>query len=95
MSIAKKIPMNFKTMEQVDVPRGRDGKHKDIVTQILSDLDQMEPGRAIKVPLAGLKDSKENVRSALNRATRKDGREVATASDENFLYVWNEEKEGR
>ena len=87
--------MNFKTMEQIDVPRGRDGKHKDIVTQILSDLDQMEPGRAIKVPLAGLKDSKENVRSALNRATRKGGREVATASDENFLYVWNEEKDAK
>ena len=93
MSTVKKLPMNFKTMEQIDVPRGRDGKHKDIVTQILSDLDQMEPGRAIKVPLAGLKDSKENVRSALNRATRKGGREVATASDENFLYVWNEEKD--
>jgi predicted lactoylglutathione lyase len=42
------------------------------------------------VPLADLADSKEKVRSALNRATRKGGRHVATASDENFLYVWNE-----
>jgi len=29
------------------------------------------------------------VRSALNRATRKARRNVATATDEDFLYVWN------
>jgi hypothetical protein len=41
------------------------------------------------VPLGELAESKEKVRSALNRATRKAGRDVATASDANFLYVWN------
>jgi hypothetical protein len=35
---------------------------------------------AIKVPLAELAESKEEVRSALNRATRKAGRKVATAA---------------
>jgi hypothetical protein len=45
--------------------------------------------RGLQVPLAELGDTKENVRSALNRATRKSGRDVATATDENFLYVWN------
>ena len=42
------------------------------------------------MPLAQLTESKENVRAALNRATRKSGRSVATASDATFLYVWNE-----
>jgi hypothetical protein len=37
-----------------------------------------------------LTESKEKVRSALNRATRKANRTVATASDANFLYVWTE-----
>jgi len=82
--------MNFKTMQQADVPQGRNGKHKEIVTQILSDLDQIEPGVALKVPLAELAESKERVRSALNRATHKAGRSVATATDTTFLYVWNE-----
>ena len=82
--------MNFTSMAQGDVPQGRNGKHKAIVTRILSDLDQIEQGVALKVPLAQLVDSKEKVRSALNRATRKGGRTVATASDETFLYVWNE-----
>jgi len=84
------INMNFKTMQQADVPQGRNGKHKEIVTQILSDLDQVEPGVALKVPLAELAESKERVRSALNRATHKAGRSVATATDTMFLYVWNE-----
>lgn len=83
-------PMNFKTMAQLDVPQGRNGKHKGIVTKILSDLAQVSDGTALKVPLDALAESKEKVRSALNRATRKAGRRVATASDASFLYVWNE-----
>jgi hypothetical protein len=85
-----KVPMNFKTMSQGDVPQGRNGKHRQIVSKILSDLDQVQKGTALKVPLADLAEGKEKVRSALNRATRKGGRNVATASDDTFLYVWNE-----
>lgn len=84
------IPMNFATMEQTDVPQGRNGKHKEIVTKILNDLDQLPAGRALKIPLAELASSKEKVRSALNRATHKSGREVATATDGGYLYIWNE-----
>ena len=87
---SKNVPMNFKGMPQTDVPQGRNGKHKQIVTKILSDLDQVQKGVALKVPLVQLTESKEKVRSALNRATRKRGRNVATASDGTFLYVWNE-----
>ena len=87
---AKKVSMNFKTMAQGDVPQGRNAKHKQVITQILSDLDQVPSGTALKVPLAELAESKEKVRSALNRATHKGGRSVATASDATFLYVWNE-----
>ena len=82
---SKTVPMNFKGMPQVDVPQGRNGKHKAIVTKILSDLDQVRKGVALKVPLVQLAESKEKVRSALNRATRKSGRSVATASDGAFL----------
>jgi hypothetical protein len=85
----KTAPMHFRTMVQADVPQGRNGKHKQIVTTILKDLDGLKADSAIKVPLAELAESKEKVRSALNRATRKAGRKVATASDATFLYVWN------
>jgi hypothetical protein len=57
----KKVPMNFKGMPQADVPQGRKGEHKAIVTRILSDLDQVRNGVALKVPLAELTHTKEQV----------------------------------
>ncbi len=83
---------HFKTLDLGDVPRSRNGKHKVIVSLILRDLDQLKAGAALRVPLAELGDTKENVRSALNRATRSAKRNVATATDENYLYVWNASK---
>jgi hypothetical protein len=80
---------HFKTMAVVDVPRSRSGKHQKIVTAILRDLESLGESAALKIPLTELLDSKEHVHSALNRATHKSGREIATATDENFLYVWN------
>jgi hypothetical protein len=81
-------PMNFQSVLQLDVPKGRDGKHKSIVTRLLSDIEQLEPNMALKVPLSALPDTKENIRSALNRATHQKGINVATSSDAEFLYVW-------
>jgi hypothetical protein len=86
---SRAVPMHFKTMVQADVPQGRNGKHKLFVSLILKDLDKLKPGAALKVPLAELAESKEKVRSALNRATRKESRKVATATDADFLYIWN------
>ncbi len=79
---------NFESILQVDVPKGRDGKHKKIVTQILSDVDQLDPGQALKIPLSALPDSKENIRSALNRATHQRGISISTSSDADYLYLW-------
>ena len=81
-------PMKYQSIKQEDVPKGRDGKHKKIVTQLLNDIEQLEPERALKVPLEALPDSKENIRSALNRATRQHDINIATSSDSEFLYIW-------
>ena len=89
---SKVSPMNFESMAQVDVPRGRNGKHKDIVVQLLRDIGHLKGGEALKVPLANLPDTKENVRSALNRATKSQGLNVATSSDAAYLYIWICEK---
>jgi hypothetical protein len=90
MALPKKSGMNFAQMSLKDVPQGRNGKHKDIVSRILADLDRVAETGALKVPLADLPAGKEKVRAALNRATRKKGLAVATASDDAYLYVWNE-----
>jgi hypothetical protein len=78
----------FATMAQIDVPQGRNGKHKGIVSSVLAELAELKDGDALKIVLAELGDTKENVRSALNRASHKLNRPLATAADEQFLYVW-------
>jgi hypothetical protein len=85
----EKNPRSFETTARANVPLGRNGKHKTIVTRILNSLEALEPGKSLKIPLSELPDNKTNIRSALNRATRKLQRSVATASDDDFLYVWN------
>ncbi|MFZ0340430.1 MAG: hypothetical protein WAL45_20565 [Terracidiphilus sp.] len=84
----EKLETSFESIFQIDVPKGRDGKHKQIVTRLLTDIDELKPGSALKIPLEALPDSKENIRAALNRATRLRGIEVATSSDAEHLYVW-------
>jgi len=80
--------MRFESVRQADVPKGRDGKHKKMVLQLLSDISQLEDGSALKISLSELPDSKENIRSALSRATKQKEIDIATSSDEDFLYVW-------
>jgi len=79
-------------MLQIDVPKGRDGKHKQIVEVLLNDISQLENGSALKIPLADLPDTKENIRSALSRATKQRGIDIMTSSDDEYLYVWKPEK---
>lgn len=85
----EKRKRSFGTTERSNVPTGRNGKHKGITSQILDDLIGLENGKALKIPLAELPDTKVNIRSALNRASRKADKPLATAADEDFLYVWN------
>ena len=92
MPNTKPIAAHFRTLDLGDVPHSRAGKNKKIVSMILRDLDQLKNGAALRVPLADLGNTKENVRSALNRATRNAKLNVATATDESFLYVWNVSK---
>jgi hypothetical protein len=84
--------MKFQSILQVDVPKGRDGKHKQIILQILENLDRLSEGSALKIRLSELPDTKENIRSALSRAARQKNLDIATSSAEEFLYVWKSTK---
>lgn len=78
----------FESILQIDVPKGRDGKHKQIVQQLIEAIGGLKHGSALKVPLSELPDTKENIRSALSRATRQREIDIATSSDDKFLYIW-------
>jgi hypothetical protein len=84
--------MKFESMLQIDVPKGRDGKHKQIIQQLLSDIAQLRDQSALKIPIDELPDTKENIRSALSRAAHQAKIDLATSSDDGFLYVWKKEK---
>jgi len=80
----------FDTIEQMDVPQGRNGKHRRIVTSILEDVEHLKAGEAVKVPMKALGDTKENVRAALSRESKKRKLAIATAADGGYLYVWKD-----
>jgi hypothetical protein len=78
----------FQAILQNEVPKGREGKHKRIISLLLNEISRLAPGTALKVPITALPDRKENIRAALNRATRQRGLHVATSSDSGNLYIW-------
>ncbi len=81
---------DYITIERLAVPTGRNGKHNAIVKELLAKLEDLETGHALKVRLSELPDNKVNIRSALSRETRKLRKNVATAADADFLYLWNQ-----
>lgn len=78
----------FQAIRQNQIPKGREGKHKQYVSLLLNELHRVKPGLALKVPLSALPSTKANIRSALNRETHKRGLVVATSSDSANLYIW-------
>jgi len=60
--------------------------------RVLSEIEHLKPGMALKIPLSELPDSKENIRSALSRAARHKEIAIATSSNDEFLYVWKTDK---
>ena len=80
--------MKFQSVMQADVPKGRDGKHKRIITHLLNDIAHLNHGSALKIPLSQLPDTKENIRAALSRAARQADVKIATSSNDDFLYIW-------
>jgi hypothetical protein len=85
---ADPAPIVFQAIHQQEVPKGREGKHKRVISQLLKEIDQLAPHTALKVPLKALPDTKANIRAALNRASRQRGMHLATSSDSGHLYIW-------
>ncbi len=80
---------HYAAVDQSEVPKGRKGKHRKAVADILDDLSKLNSQQAVKIPLSTLNGEKmQNLRSALNRVTREKGIPVETSSDDKFLYVW-------
>jgi len=84
--------MASKNISQNDLPQGRKGKHHAIVAQLLHDIEELEPGRALKIRISELPDAMANIRSALNRASKQRNLTIETSSDDDHFYVWKPEQ---
>lgn len=82
-------PMHFSTVYLHSVPAGRRGKHNEIVGKILEDLDGLQDGTALRIPLESFGNQKlANVRAAVSRATKKRKMDIESASDGRYFYLW-------
>ncbi|HWR16905.1 MAG TPA: hypothetical protein VN577_18905 [Terriglobales bacterium] len=88
MNARKPDSVKFETISQSDLPSGRKGRHHALLAKVLSELDQLKQGRAIKIPLSDFPGSVADLRSAIHRATRKTNIEIATSSDGDYFYLW-------
>jgi hypothetical protein len=50
---------------------------------------------SLKIALSELPNTKVNIRCALNRASRKLGKSLGTAADDDYLHVWNIEPDNQ
>lgn len=80
--------LKFSAVSQGAVPNSRKGKHNQIVTDILGDVEAVSSRDAVRIPRDQLGSSVANVRSALNRASKKRNYELSTAADHDDLFVW-------
>jgi len=81
--------LHFDTIDTIDVPHDRKGKHNALVSRIMEDLQRIEPRVALKVPASALGSQKiENIRAALAREVKKTRLRIATSIDQDYFYVW-------
>jgi len=63
---------HFDVMSQIDVPHGRQRQAtRTLSPHILEDLAELKDGKAIRIRLDELPDTKEKIRAALSRAVRQ------------------------
>jgi hypothetical protein len=80
---------NFKRAAISGLKKSRKGKHHGLMLKVIEDLRHSEPGFAVEIPLAETGGTEVlNLRSAILRASAKEGFEVNTSSDDKNFYVW-------
>ena len=82
------IRVHFPSVPLAEAVDNRVSRHGKIVSQVLSDLEQLDDFSAIKINLVEAGKKKADLRSALHRAAKKNRVHLATTSDDKTLYVF-------
>jgi hypothetical protein len=86
---AKQPIRKYRRVELSSLRKGRRGKHHELVEGILSELEGVQPGSALEIPLDDVTGiGLANLRSAVHRASTSAGLVIETLADEKNFYVW-------
>jgi hypothetical protein len=86
---AKQPTLKYRRVDLSSLRKGRRGKHRDLVEGILGELEGVEPGSALEIPLADVNGiGLANLRSAVHRASNSAGLSIETLADKQNFYVW-------
>jgi hypothetical protein len=89
MKSEEKRNANYETVRISDLRLGRRGKHHDLLTGILKNLESLPAGSALVIPLHSVGSvSLANLRSAVSRAGKANDLSLVTYSDEKNFYIW-------
>jgi hypothetical protein len=79
----------YATMQIADLRISRRGKHHQLVSGILQQLENLANGSALIVPLDSVGEmSLPGLRSAVTRITRAHRMPIKTNSDQKNFYIW-------
>jgi hypothetical protein len=70
------------------LPKGRRGKHHELMQHVLRELKVLSDGSAMAIPLSDAGIGLANLRSAVHRAANARGLKIKTLADKKSFYVW-------
>jgi hypothetical protein len=85
----EKIALHFPAVPLTIATNNRNGKHRRIISEILSDLQQLDEHSALKVNFVEAGVKKADLRSAVHRAAKNRNIDLVTTSDQKNLYVFH------
>jgi hypothetical protein len=81
--------LKYSRVEVAGLPKGRRGKHHELMQEIFREIDVLSAGSAMEIPLSDVGDvGITNFRSAVHRAANTRGLKIKTLADEKNFYVW-------
>jgi hypothetical protein len=79
----------YRRVEISGLDRGRRGRHFALVQGIIDELQSIEAGLALEIPLGDVNGvGLANLRSAVHRGASSAGLAIETLADEKHFYVW-------
>ena len=81
--------LKYSRVQVAELPKGRRGKHHELMQKIFREFDELSAGSAMEIPLSAVGDiGITNFRSAVHRAANTRGLKIKTLADAKNFYVW-------